>query len=132
MKRLVLLAATLLFAVPAVAGNAAGAEPLLYAPLPADQSKYTFADVYRLTVGATAPGAPMAEWPRSAPAAGAAFQGPFSEFQVRTVAEGAPVQAAYLFSTASVSRPEGLGLFLAGLAAVLWVAYRRIGYSIRG
>lgn len=120
MKRLALFAAALLFA-----SSAPGAEPILYAPLPADQSKYSFADVYRLTVGATAPGAPITEWPVSGQIA------EFTEFPVRAVAEPEPAQAAYLFSTASASRPEGMGLFLAGLAAVLWVAYRRIGYSIR-
>jgi len=119
MKRLLLLAA--LFLIPL----GATAQPVLYAPLPADKSLYSFADLYRLTVDATAPNAAMAEWPLASHAGA-------PEFQIRTVAEAAPVQTAYFFSTASVSRPEGALVFLAGLLAALWVAYRRIGYSIRG
>jgi hypothetical protein len=106
------------------------AEPLMYAPLPASKDLYSFADVYRLTVGATVPGSGMSEWPLAAPP-----QEGFA-YQIRNVA-GAPAAAAapaYAFSIAAVTptRPEGWLLLLSGLAAAAWVARRRLGTTIRG
>jgi hypothetical protein len=96
----------------------------LYAPLPASKDQYSFADLYRLTVSS--------EWPlAAAPAAVAQAQ----EFQVRTVAGDAPVATQvqpYVFSIARVAQPQGLLLLVAGIAAALWVARRRLGYAIKG
>ncbi len=124
MKSLRLLLAFLLLAaaLPSAAEGVQGVH--LYAPLPASKEMYSFADLYRLTTG-------TAELPIGAPAPAAEPQG----YQIRTVAGDAPAaapSASYVFSISTVARPQGGLLFLAGLAAAVWVARRRLGYSIRG
>lgn len=100
----------------------------LHAPLPPSQDLYSFADLYRVTAAA--------EWPLAGAPDAATFAAPAGEgVQIRTVAGEAPAaaQAAYVFSIASVRPPQGgLVLVVAGLAAALWVARRRLGYAIRG
>jgi hypothetical protein len=128
MKPLRRALAVLLFALAPAFAPAWAADTLMYAPLPPSKDLYSFADLYRLTVSA--------EWPVAAGAAAASFAPQAgSDLQIRTVAGDAPapVQSAHVFSIASVRPPQG-GLVLAfvGLAAALWVARRRLGYSIRG
>jgi hypothetical protein len=114
MKRLLRsLAAAVLLAAPALAAAVApdfGPQ----APLPASKDLYSFADLYRVTVEASA-----------LPAE--------SQFSVRTIAAGAATApaAAYVFSIGRMAQPQGGLLLLAGLAAALWVARRRLGYPIR-
>jgi hypothetical protein len=88
------------------------------APLPPSKEMYSFADLYRVTLGEPV-----------LPAAGV----PGSTFQVRAVAEVPLVASAspYVFSIAAVAPARGGLLLLAGLAAALWVARRRLGYAIR-
>jgi hypothetical protein len=117
----VLLQALAFFATLA-ASLPAGAQGLMYAPLPASRELYSFADLYRLTVAA--------EWPL--PAATAQVPGPL---QVRAVAGEVPAAAPaapYVFLVSPVASSQGGLLFLAGLAAAAWVARRRLGYAIRG
>lgn len=118
---LVFLAAPLL--APAMAPDLAP-----QAPLPASKDLYSFADLYRVAVGAGEGGAELpAPW-RAAEPAGEA------QFRIRTVGAtppGAMHAAAYVFSIGRVAQPEGGLLLLAGLAAALWVARRRLGFPIR-
>ena len=104
----------LLLATPARAGVQ------LQAPLPPSKDLYSFADLYRLTVGEPVLSA-------------AGPQAANVTFHVRAAAES-PVAAAspYVFSIGAVAAPSGGLLLLVGLAAALWVARRRLGYSIRG
>jgi hypothetical protein len=107
----ILLAIAFAFAAGQAAGNASfqeSAQPLL----PAHPALYSFADIYRLTVGgAPLPHAPIAD----APLRVAAVQ---------------PAPAAELqFSVVRMPEPRGWMLLLAGLALAGWVARRRLGYS---
>lgn len=120
------LAVLTLLLAPAFAPSTL-AETVMYAPLPPSKDLYSFADLYRLTTGAVdlpmRPGAPAGQ-PTAA-----------QQFQIRTVAGEAPAAAQpspYVFSIDRAVQPEGGPLLLAGLAAALWVARRRLGYAIRG
>jgi hypothetical protein len=104
------------------------AETVMYAPLPPSKDLYSFADLYRLTTGAV-------ELPLRPGAAPAAQPTAAQQFQIRTVAGEAPAAAQpspYVFSIDRAAKPQGGPLLLAGLAAALWVARRRLGYAIRG
>ncbi|HET7669936.1 MAG TPA: hypothetical protein VFK84_05995 [Burkholderiales bacterium] len=69
---------------------------------------YSFADIYRMTVGGTAPQAlPM-------------------EPQVRVATVQAAPAADVRFTIKPVPGPERWWLVLAGLAAAAWVAHRRL------
>lgn len=123
----VLLSALTLLLAPAFAPSTL-AETVMYAPLPPSKDLYSFADLYRLTTGAVElplrPGAAPAGQPTAA-----------QQFQIRTVAGEAPAAAQpspYVFAIDRAAQPEGGPLLLAGLAAALWVARRRLGYAIRG
>jgi hypothetical protein len=106
---------TLLFAVffSCAAHAAPGDESFqstLQRSAPAHPSQYSFADLYRLTVsGSTAAVFPV-------PAAGDA---------VRIATAQAPAQ----FFVAEAAEPKLGLLLLAGLAAAVWVARRRLGYA---
>lgn len=85
------------------------------APAVASPALYSFADVYRLTVG----GAPIG-FPRLKPAAEAV------PTQMRVaVTEDAALEPR--FSVRQV-RPEGWLLALAGILLAGWVAHRRLSY----
>jgi hypothetical protein len=120
--RLLLAVLSLLLAPRALA------ETVMYAPLPPSKDLYSFADLYRLATGA-------ADLP---PAMGAGPAQPTAaqQLQIRTVAGEAPAAtqpaSPYVFSIDRAAAPGGGPLFLAGLAAALWVARRRLGYAIRG
>jgi hypothetical protein len=105
--------------LPALPALPASADLALQAPLPPSKDLYSFADLYRLTVGE--------------PVLPATPQAANVSFHVRAVNES-PVAAAspYVFSIGAVAAPSGGLLLLVGLAAALWVARRRLGYSIRG
>lgn len=107
------LALSMLLAAPALA---AALPPDFgpQAPLPASRDLYSFADLYRVTVEAS-------EIPAE------------SQFGVRTIAAGAAAApaAAYVFAIGRVAEPQGGLLLLAGLAAAVWVARRRLGFPIR-
>lgn len=125
----VLLAVLSLLLAPALA-PAALAEAVMYAPLPPSKDLYSFADLYRLTTGAVELPLDPGAVPAGPPTAAQQFQ-----IQVRTVAGEAPAAAQpspYVFSIDRAAKPEGGPLLLAGLAAALWVARRRLGYAIRG
>lgn len=81
--------------------------------VPAHPALYSFADIYRLTVGAAQlPDAALA----GAPLRVAATQpAPTSELQ---------------FSVMRLPEPRGWMLLVAGLALAGWVARRRLGYSL--
>jgi hypothetical protein len=120
MQPLRLLAAFLLFAV----ALPAAAQDHMYAPLPANQDMYSFADLYRVTTGAA-----------ELPLGDATASQPAEAVQIRTVSGEAPAAApgsTHVFSISRVTPPQGGALFLAGLAAAVWVARRRLGYAIRG
>jgi hypothetical protein len=131
MKRLaraLVLLASLAAPLVAAAGTAAVA-PITHpgvvsAPLPASKELYSFADLYRLAVA----GEHGAAVPLPAPDAGAGVQ-----FRVRNVSggPGTAQAAAYVFSIGTVAQPQGGLLAFAGIAAVLWVARRRLGFPIR-
>lgn len=105
---------TLLLVLLLVAPLAAAQDYLatFEAPLPAatPASMYSFADVYRLTVGGAALGS---------------FASNPSEAQVRVASQtlAAPEPR---FSVSSVPPPEKWLLLLAGLALAGWVAHRRL------
>jgi hypothetical protein len=126
MKSLRVLLPVLTLLLAALAPSAL-AETAMYAPLPPSKDLYSFADLYRLTTGAVElplrPGATPVAQPTAA-----------QQFQIRTVAGEMPVAqpSPYVFSIDRAAAPGGGPLFLAGLAAALWVARRRLGYAIRG
>ncbi|HWA36266.1 MAG TPA: hypothetical protein VG873_00245 [Burkholderiales bacterium] len=99
---------------------AARADAPSAAPLPQSQDLYSFADLYRVTLGEPV-----------LPPAGA--QG--ATFQVRATSGETPAALAaaapFIFSIGPVAPVRGGALLFAGLAAALWVARRRLGYSIR-
>lgn len=122
------IAAVLSLLLASVAPRAV-AETATFAPPPPQGRELSFADLYRLTASR--------EWPiaATAAAAGNASAGASAEPRIRTVAGEAPAAAQpspYVFSVSAAARPGGVPLLLAGLAAVLWVARRRLGYAIRG
>jgi hypothetical protein len=127
MKSLRLLLAVLSLLLASAFSSPALAETVLYAPLPPSKDLYSFADLYRLTTGA-------ADLPLAMGAGTAAQPTAAQQFQIRTVAGEMPVAqpSPYVFSIDRAAAPGGGPLFLAGLAAALWVARRRLGYAIRG
>jgi hypothetical protein len=91
-----------LFFVCLAAGFAAGAA--------AEETLYSFADIYRMTVSGSAP-----------------LVLPASEPQVRVAATLQAAPATELrFTIKPVPGPERWWLLLAGLAAAAWVAHRRL------
>jgi hypothetical protein len=98
---------------------------VLYAPLPAHASLYSFSDVFRLTAGSM----PLAESPL-APAQGAPVALPVSTAPAPShPAPAAQAEAEYRFSIGSVPEPRRWLLILSGLALAGWVARRRLGHS---
>lgn len=117
------LAAVLSLLLASVAPRAV-ADTVTFAP-PPPARELSFADLYRLTASS--------EWPVAVTESASA--GSSAAPRIRTVAGEAPAAAQpspYVFSIAGAARPGGAPLLLAGLAAVLWVARRRLGYAIRG
>jgi MYXO-CTERM domain-containing protein len=102
------------------AGAAEALVPLAGTDLPASRSfaDSSFADLYRL---ATANGLPQ-------PAAVA--QGIPVSLSVVPARQVAVQQAGFTFSTGSNPQPGRWALMLAGLAAAIWVARRRLNYSL--
>jgi hypothetical protein len=138
-------------AIAAIAFSGAAAatadSPVAFAQ-PAQPSMYSFADVFRLTVGSAATSdnalaalagaavsdAPSPRLPKSAALADYQLRVVSSEPQppVRQLfpaASATPVQASYLFSIGAMPQPEHWLLILSGLAAAAWVARRRLGNS---
>jgi len=72
---------------------------------------YSFADLYRLSVGADE----------------ARFTGGAAEPQVRVAAQAAAPEPR--FTITPVPGPRAWVLFIAGLAAAAWVAHRRLTYA---
>lgn len=104
-------------------GGAAAADPLAgfqgpaNGALPPHPSLYSFADVYRLTVGAAAVGGyPLGD--------GGAVESP-----VRVAVAQSQPAAELRFSVSRVAQPEKWMLLLAGLALAGWVAHRRLVHS---
>ena len=94
-----------LFVICLAAGFAAGA-----AAEEAPAAMYSFADIYRMTVGGSAPQAlPMAE----------------PQVRIATAVQAAP-SAELRFTIKPVPGPERWWLLLAGVAAAAWVAHRRL------
>lgn len=98
-------------------GCMAGAD----AALPEQGSLHSFADLYRIAVGA------------DYAIAGAKAQSIPVSFSV-TPAPAAPAAGAqhgtYVFSTGAIPRPAPWLLLLSGLALAGWVARRRLGYTL--
>ena len=78
---------------------------------PTHPSLYTFADIYRLTV--------LGALPQAA-----------AELPVRVASVQAPATPELQYSVIRMAEPGRWVLVLAGLAAALWVARRRLGYSL--
>ena len=97
----------LAFAFAFAAGSAAAAEP--------DPARYSFVDVYRLTV--------------AGPMAGPAPVEAAPEVPVRVAtAQAQPAEPRFLISP--VRQPEKWLLALAGLALAGWVAHRRLAHAL--
>ena len=82
---------------------------------PADDAHpalYSFADLYRLTVGAVEE---------------ARFPGAAVDPQVRVAAQASALEPR--FTITPVPGPRAWVLFVAGLAAAAWVAHRRLTYA---
>jgi len=106
-----LLALCLLFSALAAEAQETFQGPLGRA-LAANPSQYSFVDVYRLAV--------------AGPAAAGFGVVPPAETTVRVAASAQPpVQ----FAVAEVREPRLWMLLLAGVAAAVWVARRRLGYA---
>jgi hypothetical protein len=84
---------------------------------PTHPALYSFADLYRLTVG----GGPMRGW--TLPDAAMA------DAPIRVVAAQPAPAPETQFSVVRIPEPRGWLLALAGLALAAWVARRRLGYS---
>lgn len=95
---------------------AAEAQEALQGPLgrtlAANPSQYSFVDVYRLAL--------------AGPAAAGLAAVPPAETTVRVAAS---TQAPVQFAVAEVREPRLWILLLAGVAAAVWVARRRLGYA---
>jgi hypothetical protein len=102
-------------ALPAWAGASfhEAAQPTL----PAHPAMYSFADLYRLTVG----GAPARGW--------APPDSDFYDTPVRVVATQPAPAPDTQFAVVGIPEPRGWVLLAAGLALAGWVARRRLGYS---
>jgi hypothetical protein len=99
-----------------LAALAAGAQETFQGALgravAANPSQYSFVDVYRLAL--------------AGPAAAGLAAVPPAETTVRVAAS---TQAPAQFAVAEVREPRLWMLLLAGLAAAVWVARRRLGYA---
>ena len=82
----------------------------VHSATPTHPSLYSFADIYRLTVSGALPQA-AAETP------------------VRVASVQASAAPEVQYSVIQMAEPGRWVLVLAGLAAALWVARRRLGYS---
>jgi|SRR6476646_10872265 len=106
-----LLAFSLLFAALAAEGQDTF-QGALGRAVAANPSQYSFVDVYRLAL--------------AGPAATGLAAVPPAETTVRVAASN---QAPAQFAVAEVREPRLWMLLLAGLAAAVWVARRRLGYA---
>ena len=113
MKSLAALLAAFAFSAPLAAAGLAEPPPQIAAPGAVAPALYSFADVYRLTVGPAAIG-----WREPPPAIEAAVR----------VAMAEPAAAEVRFSVRQLPRADGWLLALAGLALAGWVAHRRLSY----
>jgi hypothetical protein len=113
-----LLLVLFVFAPGATAADPlAGFQGAANGALPPHPSLYSFADVYRLTVGAAAVGGyPLGD--------GGAVESP-----VRVAVAQSQPAAELRFSVSRVAQPGKWMLFLAGLALAGWVAHRRLVHS---
>lgn len=107
-----LLALSLLFAALAAEGQDTTFQGALGRAVAANPSQYSFVDVYRLAL--------------AGPAATGLAAVPPAETTVRVAASS---QAPAQFAVAEVREPRLWMLLLAGLAAAVWVARRRLGYA---
>ena len=105
------------------------------------EGQHSFAELYRLTVGAdyTVAEAPVPQAAARVPVSFALPQHPAPEPSASAGASApppAPTAAsparagAYVFSTGAWPRPGRWLLLLSGLALAAWVARRRLGYSL--
>jgi hypothetical protein len=92
----------------------------LYGPPPAHASLYSYTDVFRLTVA----GAAMADYPLAAVADAPALP----DAAVRVMQGDAA--SGYVFSIRRVQERDRWILILSGMAAALWVAWRRLANPI--
>ena len=97
----------------AVCSAAAGEPAPEPAPSATQGALYSFADVYRLTVGGPIVGLPLAEGDNEATIRVAALQAPALEPR---------------FTVRPVPQPGKWLMILAGLALAGWVAHRRLAY----
>ncbi len=93
--------------------GAAAAQPAPVLQPPAQTVPYSFADVYRLTVGGPIVGLPLAEGDNEATIRVAALEAPALEPR---------------FTVRPVPQPGKWLMILAGLALAGWVAHRRLAY----
>jgi hypothetical protein len=107
----ILLAIAFALAAGTAAGNASFQESA-QAPVPAHPALYSFADIYRLTVGG-----------EMLPRVSA------TEASIRVAAVQEAPSPELQFSVVRMPEPRGWMLLLAGLALAGWVARRRLGYS---
>lgn len=106
----ILVALSLLSAALAASGQESF-QSALQRGTAAAPAQYSFADIYRLAVA----GPPAAALPAA----------PAGDTPIRVAATQAPAQ----FSISEVRKPQLWVLLLAGLAAAVWVARRRLGYA---
>lgn len=92
--------------------NAAG----MYVPPSMQPARYSFVDVYRLTVAGAIAGQPLAEAAPDAPV------------RLAAVVQAQPAEPR--FSITPVRQPEKWLLALAGLALAGWVAHRRLTHAL--
>ncbi|HEY1291030.1 MAG TPA: hypothetical protein VGF58_22070 [Burkholderiales bacterium] len=103
----------------AAAGQDTSFQGALGRAVAANPSQYSFVDVYRLALAGPGP-AGLAAAPTGAAPAQA------GESTVRVAASSAPTPQ---FAVADAREPRLWMLLLAGLAAAVWVARRRLGYA---
>lgn len=108
LMKILLAIAFAMFAAQAAAQGGATFQDGVQPAMPPHPALYSFADIYRLTVGP----AQLAE-PAAALRVAAAQPAPGAEAQFRV----------------RMPEPRGWMLLLAGLAAAGWVARRRLGYG---
>src|SRR5262245_21421619 len=90
-----------------------------------DAALYSFADVYRLTVGSTSAGTSLAASPQAATPPESPIRAVSLEQPARysfSVSTPAPIAGGYAFSIGAMPEPGRWLLFLSGLAAAAWVA----------
>ena len=105
MRSAKLLVALLLLSTAFAAGSQEAVQGALGRAAAANAPQYSFADLYRLAL--------------AGPAA------PAAETTIRVASAQPPAQ----FAVAEVREPRFWMLLLAGLAAAVWVARRRLGYA---